>query len=71
MSVISHSDFSNWKLDPVTQAFFYSVQERIEEAKENLAGSAGLDSISDSWFRGFIAGQRDILEASVEDLDGQ
>ena len=71
MSVISTSDFLTWKADPVTQAFFSSVQERIEDAKETLATSAGIDSMSDNWFRGFIAGQRDMIDARVDDMDGQ
>lgn len=71
MSVISTSDFLTWKADPVTQAFFYSVLERIEDAKETLATSAGIDSASDNWFRGFIAGQRDMIDARVDEMDGQ
>lgn len=71
MSVISNSDFLTWKVDPVTQAFFHSVYERIEDAKETLASSAGIDSTSDNWFRGFIAGQRDMIDARVDDMDGQ
>ena len=71
MSVVSTEDFVNWKTDPVTQAFFQSVHFRIEDAKESLSTSAGLDSDSDNWFRGFIAGQRDVLDVRVEDVDGQ
>ena len=69
--MISTQDFLTWKQDSVTQAFFQSVQYRIEDAKENLSTSAGLDSDSDNWFRGFIAGQRDVLDVRVEDVDGQ
>lgn len=70
MSVISVSDFVNWKLDPVTKAYFMSVQERIESAKETLAVGAGLDHSFDNYLRGFIAGQRDMLEASVDTEEG-
>ena len=70
MSVISVSDFVNWKLDPVTQAYFMSVRERIESAKETLATNAGLDHSFDNYLRGFIAGQRDMLDASV-DAEGE
>ena len=67
MAVISATDFTNWKADSVTQAYFYAIVERIEDAKETLAGSAGLDPSSDNWFRGFIAGQRDMLDVRVDD----
>lgn len=69
--MISTQDFLTWKQDSVTQAFFHSVYERIEDAKETLASSAGIDSTSDNWFRGFIAGQRDMIDARVDDMDGQ
>lgn len=69
--MISTQDFLTWKQDSVTQAFFQSVQYRIEDAKETLSTSAGIDSDSDNWFRGFIAGQRDVLDVRVEDVDGQ
>jgi hypothetical protein len=70
MSVISVSDFVNWKLDPVTKAYFMSVQERVESAKETLATNAGIDPTFDNYLRGFIAGQRDMLEASVDTEEG-
>ena len=37
MTVISKSDFDNWKSDPVTKAFFQAAQERVEEAKDVLS----------------------------------
>ena len=52
--MINKSDFDNWKHDPVTIAFFEAAQERIEDAKEILAESAGFDPINDNFNRGFI-----------------
>jgi hypothetical protein len=71
MSVVSQSDFINWKTDPVTEAFFQSIVYRIEDAKDTLSTSAGIDPDTDNWFRGFIAGQRDVLDVRIEDVDGQ
>jgi hypothetical protein len=68
MSVISASDFLNWKSDSVTQAFFSSIVDRIEDAKESLSTSAGIDPDTDNWFRGFIAGQRDVLDVRLQDV---
>ncbi len=70
MAVISASDFSNWKVDPVTKAYFAAVHERIDEAKDVLSTSAGLDSATDNWYRGFIAGQRDMLAVSMDEMEG-
>ena len=66
MSVISQSDLQNWKADPVTKAYFDAIQERIADAKEILATSAGLDSNADNFLRGFIAGQNDMLDVKVD-----
>lgn len=71
MSVISPTDFYNWKVDPVTTAFMLAVKERIENAREILTQSAGKDSNEDNYYRGYINGQRDILEVSIEDLEEQ
>ena len=68
---ISVSDFSNWRQDPVTKAFFQACQERVEGAKEQLASSAGIDPQQDSFFRGFICAYREIPEFHIEDLEGQ
>ena len=68
MSVISITDFSNWKIDPVTQAFMECVRQRIADGKDFLATSAGLDEKSDNFMRGFIAGQMEVLETSFADV---
>jgi len=67
MAVISTSDFLNWKSDQVTQAYFAAIQERILEAMDVLSTTAGLDHASDNWYRGFIHGQREMLDVRVDD----
>ena len=69
MTVISKSDFDNWKLDPVTKAFFQAAQERIEEAKDVLSVEAGLNPIQDNTLRGLIQAYREIQDFRVEDIE--
>lgn len=64
--MISKSDYINWKSDPVTRAFFEATRERVEEAKEMLAVSAGIDPTLDNFYRGFIKAYREIEEFTVE-----
>lgn len=64
--MISTKDFNNWKQDSVTEAFFTSIVERIEDAKQTLSFSAGIDTNYDNYLRGFIAGQRDMLEVQLQ-----
>lgn len=68
MHEISASDFENWKLDPVTRAFFAAAEERVEEAKEILATQAGLEISEDNFLRGFIRAYREIPLFRIEDL---
>ena len=65
--MISSTDFKNWLSDPVTVKFMQTVQGRILEATENLSYVAGIDSNHDNFVRGFIQGQREVLEVSFED----
>ncbi len=67
--MISKSDFDNWKLDPVTKAFFQAAQERIEEAKDVLSVEAGLNPIQDNTLRGLIQAYREIQDFRVEDIE--
>jgi len=64
------SDFQNWSMDPVTKAFFEACKIRIEDAKETLAASAGLDAVNDNFNRGFIAAYNEMQDFHVEDLEG-
>lgn len=67
--MISTSDFENWKADHVTKAFMDAAEDRVEEAKELLATSAGMDSLNDNYLRGFIQAYREIQDFRVENLD--
>jgi len=69
MSVISSTDFYNWKSDPVTTMVMIKVNERIEESKNTLAGTAGQDSNFDNYLRGYIAACNDLLGVDFEDME--
>jgi len=68
MAIPSASDFSNWRQDPVTKAFYLAMVERIEEAKEVLSNQAGFNAVEDSYYRGFIRAYREALEFRIDDL---
>jgi len=65
---MNQSDFLNWKQDPVTQAFQEAMLIRIEDCRDLLEASAGLDQINDNFNRGFIAAYREALDFRVEDI---
>lgn len=70
MTVISASDFLDWKSNPVTRAFFDACNIRIEDAKEELAISAGLNATQDNLLRGIIYAYREMQDFHIEDLEG-
>ena len=67
--IISKSEWIDWKANPVTKAFFEATQNRIEETKDVLSYSAGLDPITDNFNRGFIQAYREMQDFRIEDLD--
>ncbi len=69
MSVITKQEWADWKINPVTKAFFQAANIRIEDAKDILAQSAGLDSISDNFYRGFIQAYIEMFDFRIDDLD--
>lgn len=70
MTVITASDFLDWKSNPVTKAFIEACNERVEDAKNTLAISAGIDSAQDNLLRGFILAYREMQEFRIDDLEG-
>ena len=62
MSNLSKSDFIDWKSNFVTVEVFNIVKQRIEEAKEILADSAGLNPDNDNFTRGMIRAFNELLE---------
>ena len=70
MSLIKAQEFYDWKKSPVTLAFMYAAKERIQDATNVLATTAGLNSIEDNYMRGFIQAYREMEEFRIDDLDG-
>ncbi len=68
MSIISKSDFQDWKSNPVTKAFYEAAQCRIDECKDLLSYSAGADSLQDRLLVGMVTAYREMQEFRVEDL---
>ena len=69
MSVITKQDFQDWKLNDVTRAFYSACNQRIEDCKDILAGSAGMDPQTDNFYRGFIAAYGEMFGFRVEDIE--
>jgi hypothetical protein len=64
---ITKSEFEEWQNHFITKAFLSAVYERIEECKDVLAGSAGIDAVQDNLIRGMIHAFREVMLFRVED----
>lgn len=60
-------EWLDWKTQSVTKAFYEACNERIEDAKELLALSAGIDPDQDNMIRGIIKAYREMIEFEVYD----
>jgi len=69
MTRVSASDFAAWRQNPVTLAFFSAALQRIFDATHSLTQSAGIDSVQDSFTRGFITAYRELETFRIDDLD--
>ena len=67
MIEITKGDFDDWKSNKVTKAFFYAAEQRVEDCKEMLACSAGVDTLQDRFLVGMVQAYRDIQDFRVED----
>lgn len=66
---ITKGDYDLWKVEPLTKAWFEACNQRIEDMKELLASSAGLDGDMDNFLRGFIHAYREMLDFRVDDIE--
>lgn len=67
--IVTANDFNDWKANNVTKAFYEACQLRIEEAKEILATTAGINSSDDSYMRGFIKAYTEMFGFRFEDVE--
>lgn len=65
---ITKGEWNQWHENIVTQAFFEAAGIRVEDAKDVLAVSAGLEPEQDNFWRGFISAYNEMKEFKVEDL---
>lgn len=63
---MNQQDFVDWKRHPVTQAVMSQIQGRINDMKEMLADSAGINPLQDREYVGAIKAYRDFLEIQYE-----
>lgn len=69
MKDLSKSDFNDWKENPVTQAFFLSIQLRIRELEQGLARTAGENPMQDNRIVGMILFAEGILSVDFEEIN--
>jgi hypothetical protein len=60
---MTKGDFVDWKNSPITKALFQALNTNIEGLKEELAGSAGVDTRADAIKVGAIQAYRDVVDA--------
>jgi hypothetical protein len=64
---MNYSDWKTWRDEPITHMFFEACEERVEDAKEVLANTAGLDSTQDSFYRGFIRAYMEMQDFRIDE----
>jgi hypothetical protein len=64
--VTTKSEFIDWKHNLVTQSIFANLQSRVDEMKEYLAASAGVDARQDAIYVGYILAVKDMLNIEFE-----
>ena len=68
--MVTREEYLDWKRNPVTQALFSSIAERINDGAKDLASSAGLNPSEDRFKVGMIAAFGEVLTVELEDLEG-
>lgn len=64
---MNYNDWKAWRDEPVTKVFFEACEERVEDAKELLAQSAGVNSDQDNFYRGFIHAYREMQDFRIDE----
>lgn len=65
---VSKDEFQQWKGSPVTEEIFEEIQQRIDDAKEILGQSAGLNPEQDRLLCGMILAYNEILNVSMGEV---
>jgi glucose-6-phosphate dehydrogenase assembly protein OpcA len=69
LSIITKEEWTEWKQNNVTRAFFEAARQRVEDCKEILVQSAGLEPGQDRFYVGFAAAYNEMPSFHIEDLD--
>lgn len=67
--MINKDEFADWKAQDITKAFFAAAEQRIEDAKDILADTAGKEPDNDNFFRGFIHAYRELQDFRIDDME--
>lgn len=65
---MTYEDFKDWKSNPVTKQISAGLEARIDDLKDTLATSAGVDSLHDRFLAGYIQATRDFLDIKLEEI---
>ena len=68
--MVTKDDFLDWKKNPVTQAFFHSLVEKINLGATELSYGAGNDPKEDRFKCGILHAYRAILEIEIDEIEG-
>lgn len=64
---VTKEEFLDWKTNPVTQEVFRVIEERVTDAKDILASTAGDDPVADRYLVGMIRAFNELKEITFED----
>lgn len=67
--MISKEDFIDWKNSPVTKRVFDEIKDMIQEGKEEIAASAGINPLLDRERVGKLNGLTALLGISFYDFE--
>lgn len=68
--MITKDEFIDWKKNSVTQAFFATIVEKINEGATELSYSAGVSPIDDRYKVGAIHAYRAVLDVDFGEFEG-
>ena len=66
---MTKQDFTDWKRHPMTISLFTSIHNRIQEGREELGHTAGLDPQSDRLKVGMLKAYEEIVEIDFEEIE--
>lgn len=65
---MTQQDFVDWQRHPMTMSLFTSLHNMIQDGREELGRTAGLDSLSDRFKVGMLKAYEDVLELTFEEV---